>query len=373
MRFHARMVRLVLALPFGPQLLGQLRVTMRVLRPVGSPRRLLRRANGQHSRRAEPWKDHDWLVIATRFDERDLFLSTNQVAARCRFIFMPDGSFQISEDRDNNWYFVRTNDLHTFFERSLPTEDFVLFSGHSDYPVDRSHRPYLSRPNLKTWFAVNPLIRHPKLHAMPLGVGSPCWGDTTMLRTLKEAKPQKTQLFHAAFSLISNPFERHYCLEQIRESVSMEAKLQSTIPWEEYLSRVAASYFCISPKGAGIDSVRTWESLVVGTIPVVTRSVMTDEHRDYPMVVLDDWAQFRSVDFSPAMYREIWNGWDSEELSVGRYFERVQAIIHGAEKDDALPTRTTRQWRPRSGTRVPHGHKNQATNTSTRPGSAQGN
>jgi hypothetical protein len=339
------MVRVVLALPFGPELLAELRSSMRRVRR--SLRLPLRSWREQHGRQAEPWKEHDWLVIATRFDEPDLFLSINQIAGRCRFIFMPDSSFQIAEERDNNWYFVRTNDLHAFFEQSLPTDDFVLFSGHSDYPVDWSHRRYLSRPNLKTWFAVNPIISHPKLHALPIGVGSPCWGDTTRLRAVKEAKTRKAHLFHAVFSLISNPFERQYCLEQIRQSVSTAASLQSLIPWEDYLQRLAASYFCISPKGMGIDCVRTWESLVVGTIPVVTRSLVTDEHRDYPMVVLDDWAQFRSVDFSPAMYREIWNAWDSEELSVDRYLERVQAIIHATEKDGLLQTRTTRQWRPR--------------------------
>ena len=181
---------------------------------------------------------------------------------------------------------------------------------------------------------------------MPLGVGSPCWGDTTKVRTVKEAKIEKTHLFHAAFSLISNPFERQYCLEQIRVKAPTEASLKSSIPWEEYLRRLAASYFCISPKGAGIDCVRTWESLIVGTIPVVTRSEVTDHHRDYPMVVLDDWAQFCSVDFSPTMYREIWSEWDSEELTLDSYFERVQAIIYATEKNDGLPTLTTRQWRP---------------------------
>jgi len=152
----------------------------------------------------------------------------------------------------------------------------------------------------------------------------------------------KVHLFHAAFSL-SNPFERQYCIEQIKEIVPNE----SSLPWEEYLSRLATSYFCISPKGLGIDCLRTWESLVVGTIPVVTRSLITDQHPDYPMVVLADWAQFQSVDFSPALYWSIWNDWDSEELSLDSYLSRVQAILHATEMNDVLPTRLTRQWRPR--------------------------
>lgn len=269
------------------------------------------------------WKEHDRLVVATRYTVPAPFLSTNQLVGRCRYYLAEDGSLAVNEGCDNNWYFARTEDIHEFFATHEPERPFVLFTGHSDLPVDRSHRRYVRRSALEAWFAVNPVIEHPKLRARPIGVVSPCWpnGDPELLRDARPASRSKRRLFHVAFTVESNPFERAYCLAQTRLT------LQPPVFGAEYFHDLASSYFCISPKGAGIDCCRTWEALAVGTIPVVTRSVVTEQHRDFPLVVLDDWAQFRSIDFSPELYHRTWGEWDADELLLDRYVGRIEREI----------------------------------------------
>ena len=66
--------------------------------------------------------------------------------------------------------------------------------------------------------------------------------------------------------------ERGYCLQQTGLPLGVWA------PWPRYLEELASSYFCVSPFGIGIDCVRTWEALLVRTIPVVRRSLVTDHH-----------------------------------------------------------------------------------------------
>jgi hypothetical protein len=102
------------------------------------------------------------------------------------------------------------------------------------------------------------------------------------------------------------------------------------LAFDEYLKRLSSSYFCLSPRGAGIDCHRTWESLYVGTIPVVTRSVLTDQHADFPLVVLDDWSEFRSIDFSPALYESLWKAWDPTALRLDSYVRRVESRLEAS-------------------------------------------
>ena len=48
--------------------------------------------------------------------------------------------------------------------------------------------------------------------------------------------------------------------------------------------------FCISPPGAGIDVHRTWESLMVGTIPICISSPLDYIYKDLPVVLVDDYS-----------------------------------------------------------------------------------
>ena len=102
-------------------------------------------------------------------------------------------------------------------------------------------------------------------------------------------------------------------------------------PFAEYLAQLASAYFCISPRGNGLDCHRTWEALYLGTIPVVTRSALTDHFSDIPMVVLDDWSEFKSVEFSPQRYAQLWNGFSVEQISLDRYLGRVERLPHGSD------------------------------------------
>jgi hypothetical protein len=63
------------------------------------------------------------------------------------------------------------------------------------------------------------------------------------------------------------------------------------------------------------------------TVPVVTRSLVTEHHPDLPIIVLDDWSEFGTIDFSPALYRRTWGKWDEQELRLDCYLERVRRML----------------------------------------------
>jgi hypothetical protein len=166
------------------------------------------------------------------------------------------------------------------------------------------------------------------LRALPIGVANAEWphGDQRTLRRVQADPPVKTRLFDVSFNLATNPGNRGYCLAQTGLELSPQ------LPFEQYLRALAGSYFCIAPVGTGIDTHRTWEALAVGTIPVVTRSLVSDTHADLPLIVLEDWSEFRSVDFTSELYARTWRGWSPSELRLERYLERVRATIDAVRR-----------------------------------------
>jgi hypothetical protein len=250
------------------------------------------------------------------------FITGNGVADHCRFVLNYD-VFRINDEVENNWWFCNPEFLEYFLRRLAPDEDFVLFTHNSnvDRPIGPRFETALRRPELIAWFATNVELRHPKLFSMPLGVGNPVKCDIGALRRVRQQAPPKTQLFEGSFEVGTNPMERRYCIEQI--GIEPAAKL----PWAEYFERLGSAYFCISPNGNGIDCYRTWQALYLRTIPVVTRSILTEQHPELPLIVLDDWSEFRSIEFSPELYEQTWRAWDPAEISLDRYVARVSATL----------------------------------------------
>jgi hypothetical protein len=252
----------------------------------------------------------------------DAFITGNGLAARCRYVINYD-DLKINHDVQNDWWFCKSEFIEHFFARYTPSEDFVLFSHNSDRPIDRGLRRFLRRRRLVAWFATNANTRHPKLRPFPLGIANPRWphGDSATLKLVQRANLPKTNLFDASYDVGTFPPARECCREQTGIAPAPRRD------FEQYLTGLASSYFCIAPRGNGIDTHRVWEALYLRTVPVVTRSLVAEHHGDLPIIVVDDWSQFRSIDFTPELYAETWGTWDPEELTLDRYLQRVQAII----------------------------------------------
>lgn len=302
----------------GPQRHPLVRAVRRRLRPV---RVGARRVALAVRPLRPPLETPERIERLRRYPEHD-FLCGNGFAARCRYVLNYD-ELTVNEHVDNDWWFCKSDFLEYFFREVAPRDEFVLFSHNSDRAIDERFARRLARPQLRAWFAENAAFRHPKLFALPLGIANPRWphGDGDALAAAQRTPVEKSELFNTSFSLATNPAERAYCLEQAG------LELGPRRPFPEYLLDLKRAWFCLSPAGNGIDTHRTWEALYVGAIPVVTRSVLTDQHPELPLVVLDDWAEFRSIDFSPELYRACWGDFDPGSLRLDAYLRRVEARL----------------------------------------------
>ena len=87
---------------------------------------------------------------------------------------------------------------------------------------------------------------------------------------------------------------------------------------KEYLRGISRALFVISPNGNGIDCHRHWESLYLRTIPVVSRSVVTEKFYEMgiPLLILDDWAQLSELELTLETYNNIWGNFNPNELNL---------------------------------------------------------
>ena len=250
------------------------------------------------------------------------FITGNGVAARCRYVINYD-DLTVNDRVENDWWFCRTDFVEYFFAEHEPSSEYVLFSHNSDRPVDDKLRRFLRRRRLRAWVAANAAAAHPKLHAFPLGVANPRWrhGAGAVLARVQAANPAKTNLFDASYDISTFPPVREYC----REQTGIEPSAHRG--FEDYLDGLASSYFCIAPRGNGIDTHRVWEALYLRTVPIVTRSLVTEQHSDLPLIVLDDWSEFRGIEFTAELYARTWRDWDPAELELDRYLGRVARLL----------------------------------------------
>jgi hypothetical protein len=172
-----------------------------------------------------------------------------------------------------------------------------------------NHTTILNHPHLCRWFTKNPSIVHTKLAPLPLG---PKWQYTSH-RFFGEDKTQTLEILHRH---CSNPFDLFISDEKrellyfhfnqsstekpffkdhtnMREEVLALCEtcftLTSPVDFEDYLIELKKYKFCLSPPGRGIDTHRTWESLMVGTIPIVISTAMDSLYDDLPVLVIQDW------------------------------------------------------------------------------------
>lgn len=162
---------------------------------------------------------------------------------------------------------------------------------------------------LLKWYTKNACIIHQKLQPIPIG---PKWQWKTTayfgenknkhLKIFNKLglNPEfyfynnsyKYNLLYFNFSLTTNnPFLKEH--KNIRNVVKNKMKLlfteNSNNNFEDYMHTLSSYKFSLAPPGRGIDTHRCWESLMVGTIPIVLSSPLNDLYNDLPVLVVESY------------------------------------------------------------------------------------
>jgi hypothetical protein len=269
------------------------------------------------------------------FDDHSYpYITGNSIAVKCKHVWNYDGYKINPKSNNHNWAFIKTDYIGEFFSKVQFKDPLVVFTHNSDYTLNEGYVKYLDDPRVLVWFAQNVGIKHPKLKPFPIGIANAGYshGDISIVNKIRSQNNKKENMFYANFSINNNKIEREYCLQQTGINLRNDVnggwngfaggyKLPTT--FEGYLTDLSKSYFCLSPKGNGIDCHRTWEALYMGCIPIVTKSEVAEAHKDMPIIILDDWADFKNISFDETLYHKIWNNFNIGDLHLDNYLKRI--------------------------------------------------
>jgi hypothetical protein len=167
----------------------------------------------------------------------------------------------------------------------------------------------LNSPYLLVWFSKNVAIQHSKLKGIPLGPKWQ-WSSTAFygenisghLQLYKEnyMKPQdaflhKEKLLYINMDITTTRAPLFKAHTDMRKNILIDLVDKGftvTPPTniKGYINDLKAHKFCVSPPGRGIDSHRTWEALMVGTIPICLSSPLDYIYSQLPVLIIKDYS-----------------------------------------------------------------------------------
>ncbi len=172
-------------------------------------------------------------------------------------------------------------------------------------PQVDANRTLLYDQKVAAWFCKNMLLsRHPKITQIPIGQSIIYWGipPATLATILEKRTLEKKHLLYMNFQLGTNVTRPHvfrlfqqqpYCF--VRQTDASKS---------QFYDELSQAMFTVAPPGYGPDTVRFWEAVLLGCIPIVKHFELDDLYADLPVLFVDEWDEVNEQ-FLKQKYPEI--------------------------------------------------------------------
>lgn len=206
----------------------------------------------------------------------------------------------------------------------------ILISGHSDYGITDEIVDYYQP---KTWFCVNKQTNRSNVFALPLGIANytmesevhPISGNLDcMINVMQETCEYKNWIY-MNFDINTFPTEREYVynLFKDREYVTI-GEMEITLDGRtRFLREIKNHIFVLCPRGNGLDTHRLWETLYMGSIPIVRKDIAFAEFIDLPICFIDNWNEITMEFLQKEKKRINSKTWNLDKLKIGYWINRI--------------------------------------------------
>lgn len=222
--------------------------------------------------------------------------------------------------------------LDYFFKYCHPhiQAPYILLTGEGSRSVPSKWKKFLNEKKIALWIGIHPDVYfHPKFMPIPEGY-SPRHDNRFLVDkelevlALNLRKKNKENLVYMNFTLENHP-DRFFLFNKFK-SASYCIKGTSK-PFFDYLREMGNCKFTLSPRGKGLDCFRTWEALIVGSIPVVKSSYLNSLYKDLPVLIVKDWRVVNKR-FLEQKYKEITSKkYKLDKLTMGYWKKEIARRI----------------------------------------------
>tara|TARA_B100001094_G_C18112103_1_gene761802 strand:- start:202 stop:1059 length:858 start_codon:yes stop_codon:yes gene_type:complete len=210
--------------------------------------------------------------------------------------------FNINNIKDNDIIFVKTDLLPQFFKflYNKIYNKFILLTGVAGLDVNNEYKKYLDDDKIIKWIGCNICFQHHKVFKIPIGFEEPerCLGSTIgeggdqdllykLYKSRKKIIDKKDKL------LITYIGDTHSSRNNINETLLNKSFVDiiDKMPFENYMEKINEYMYVLCPRGAGSDTHRFWEVLLMGSIPIVERNGISDLYNNFPCIIVDNFSE----------------------------------------------------------------------------------
>ena len=168
--------------------------------------------------------------------------------------------------------------VHPLFNRN---REYVLYLHNSDHSFDDVD--ILSLKHIKHVFAQNVNIRQksndfddPKVTLLPISIGNQMWPHGSLLDLYEVMSSAYRIKKKNGIYININPITFPYRATILKQCIELGLPIHQSKPFKEYLLEMSRYKYCLCLRGNGLDTHRFWESLYLGTIPIILNDVTTN-------------------------------------------------------------------------------------------------
>jgi len=265
------------------------------------------------------------------------YISGDTFRSFCDFVIDKTNRFiNPDEVKDGDTIFIsaQTALLDFFFKNVHPKikSTYILVTHNSDLSVFKTYSKYLDDDNIVAWLGQNLTLEHKKAFPIPIGLANRHWGhgNTNIINEAIKNLPTTKEILlymnigdtnHKKRRPVLNMFsKKSFCYNSQRK------------PFKNFIDDLANSKFALSPEGNGIDCHRTWESLYLGCIPIVTHSKIDSVFEDLPVIIIDNWSEI-TEEYLIEKYEEIsQKSYNIEKIFADYWFAKISAFKQKAKR-----------------------------------------
>jgi len=197
--------------------------------------------------------------------------------------------------KENDIIFSNTDFVKYLFKKlnnNKNLKNLKLITHWSDTSIDEN--AFSSKPNSIThWYGVHINYEHNSLNPIPLGLSGEYSNKNLTPKYFQKYEYQninKNNLLYLNFQKNTNDAARSKIIEIFKDLEWVKID-QPNLKLDEYLKEIKNSYFVLCPFGNGIDTHRLWETLYLGSIPIIKKHISYKTTEDLPVLCVDSFEE----------------------------------------------------------------------------------
>ena len=182
-------------------------------------------------------------------------------------------------------------DLLKFIDLLSDNGSYIVITRNNDASLtEQVLNKAKAKSSIKRWYGINIGFKDPLFVPVPVGCGTEGGHSTYLEWVSKEPKQEKhnDKLVYCRVNATGYNEERRILIRQNKNNPIFNI-VEHQIGAEEMFRSIKQHVFCACPAGEGKDCLRTYETLILGTIPIWSDYIELRHFEDLPVVYTNDW------------------------------------------------------------------------------------